>query len=189
MKIESGLPIFARVNDRLARIAWDLSRARKFRSKSENCADEEMLEGYDDTIGRSLHNIYCGIEGILHDFAAEIDEALPKAPKFHTDLLRQMTTATTSRPSVMRHSPELRTLMRFRHAFRNACEDMMKHHWLLEILESVEKRVIPDLEAGLVAMKDFLDSKIQLPKHSDPSPRARNSPPCRPSKYKRISPR
>lgn len=161
MNIESGLPIFARVNDRLARIAWDLSRARKFRSKSENCADEEMLEGYDDTIGRSLHNIYCGIEGILHDFAAEIDEALPKTPKFHTDLLRQMTTATTSRPAVMRHSPELRTLMRFRHAFRNAYGDTMKHRWLLEILEGVEKRVIPDLEAGLVAMKDFLDSKTQ----------------------------
>ena len=170
MKIETGLPIFARVNDRLARIAWDLARARRFRSKSENCDDKEILEGYDDTIGRSLHNIYCGIEGILHDFAEEIDEALPKSPKFHTDLLRQMTTATVSRPAVMRQSDDLRTLMRFRHAFRNAYGDAMKHHWLLEILEGVEIRVIPDLEAGLEAMKDFLESEHEAPTREDPLP-------------------
>lgn len=108
MKIENGLPVFARVNDRLAKIAWDLSRARKIRSKRDNAANEEMLEVYDDTIGRSLHNIYSGIKGMLHDFAAEIDEALPKSQKLLTDLLRQMTTATASRPAVMQHSDELR---------------------------------------------------------------------------------
>lgn len=178
MKIESGLPIFARVNDRLARIAWDFSRAGKFRSKSEICADEEMLEAYDDAIGRSLHNIYCGIEGILHDFAAEIDEALPKSQSFHSDLLRQMTTATASRPAVMRQSDELRALMRFRHAFRNVYEDAMKHHWLLEILEGVENRIIPDLETGLVAMKDFLDCVIEDPSSESSLQRARNSPAC-----------
>ena len=118
---------------------------------------------FNDSIGRSLHNIYCGIEGILHDFALEIDEKVPTSPRFHANLLEQMTEPTMSRPAVMRHSEELRDLMRFRHAFRNVYGFEMDIGRLLEILDNVEKRILPDLESGLGTMKDFLEADDEDP--------------------------
>lgn len=70
----------------------------------------------------------------------------------------------------MRDSIDLRDLMRFRHAFGNVCGVVMEADGLLEILDGVEKRVFPDLEAGLHAMKEFLEGDHQIPGTNIPSP-------------------
>lgn len=157
MKIESELKIFERMNDRLSRIERDLAKALECRDHYDSCSDIWVKNSLEDSIGRSLHNIYCGIEGILHDFALELDGALPNSPKFHSDLLDQMTKSSNIRPAVMRHSSELHHLLRFRHAFRNVYDDELDFDRLRAILVGVEKRVIPDLMEGLQGMKKYLE--------------------------------
>lgn len=108
-------------------------------------------------MGRSLQNIYCGIEGIFRDFMLEIDGTLTKSPRFHSDLLDRTTKPSSMRPAVMRDSIELRDLMRFRHAFRNVYGEELEAVRLLDILDGVENQVFPDLKAGLQGMKKFLE--------------------------------
>lgn len=59
---------------------------------------------------------------------------------------------------MMRCSEELRDLMRFRHSFRNVNGYEMDIGRLLEILDGAENLILPDLEAGLGTMKEFLES-------------------------------
>lgn len=161
MRIRSSLPIFIRVNRRLDRIGRDLENARESRDLVESCSDQRMLSRLDDSIGRSLHNIYCGIEGILHDFALELDGSVPASSRFHADLLEQITTQLDSRPALMPCSDALKSLMRYRHAFRNVYGESMHEDWLLEILDSVENQILPDLEAGLEGMRKFLEGETE----------------------------
>ena len=170
MKVESELEIFERVNDRLSRIERDMAKARKCRDQYDDCSDSWTRTLLEDSMGRSLQNIYCGIEGILHDFMLEIDGTLPKSPRFHSDLLDRTTKPLSMRPAVMQDSIELRELMRFRHAFRNVYGEELEAGRLLEILDGVDKRVFPDLEAGLQGMKEFLEGDHQIPGTNIPSP-------------------
>lgn len=165
MRIESELAIFDRVNKKLDRIGADLASARECRSLREDFTDPRILMKFNDSIGRSQHNIYYGIEGILHDFALTIDDEVPTSPRLHANLLEQMTEPRSSRPAVMRCTEELRDLMRFRHAFRNAYGYEMDIGRLLEILDGVENLILPDLVDGLGTMKVFLESGI-----GDPEP-------------------
>lgn len=169
MRVRSALPIFIRVNRRLDRIGRDMENARESRDLIEHCTDPRILSRLDDSIGRSLHNIYCGIEGILHDFALELDGSVPASSSFHADLLEQMSTSLDSRPALMQYSDEVKTLMRHRHAFRNGYGEAMQEDWLLEILALVENRILPDLEAGLEVMRKFLEGDHQEPLPSSPS--------------------
>ena len=169
MRVRSTLPIFIRVNRRLDRIGRDMENARESRDLIEHCTDPRMLSRLDDSIGRSMHNIYCGIEGILRDFALELDGSVPASPSFHADLLEQMSTSLDSRPALMQYSDEVKTLMRYRHAFRNGYGEAMHEDWLLEMLASVENRILPGLEAGLEVMRKFLEGEPEEPGFSDPS--------------------
>lgn len=91
MKVQSELAIFERVNDRLSRVERDLAKARKCRDQYDGCADSWTRTLLEDSMGRSLQNIYCGIEGIHHDFMLEIDGEMPNSPRFHTGLLDRTT--------------------------------------------------------------------------------------------------
>ncbi|NDV52877.1 antitoxin [Salipiger sp. PrR003] len=156
MKIASALPLFIRINRKLEKIEVDLSHARRAAEIASGHGTEEAFY-LDDSMGRSLHNIYCGIEGILEDIAIDIDGARPGGARYHADLLDQMTSDTPIRPAAIPDSPELRDLMRFRHFFRNLYGDPLRRDDLLEKVAVVENRIIPDmmnaLQKVLIAME------------------------------------
>ena len=50
--------------------------------------------------------------------------------------------------------------MSFWHMVGRACGTSMRHQELLQKLEAVEERILPDLEAGLSETKAFLETEF-----------------------------
>lgn len=157
MKISSALPLFIRINRKLEKLSNDLDHARDVAvlAKEPDTQDAFYL---DDSIGRSLHNIYCSIEGILEDIAGDIDGSRPNGNRYHMDLLDQMTSDTPLRPAAISDSSELRDLMRFRHLFRNLYGDPLRRNELLEKVQVVDKVIIPDMLGSLEKLNRSLEA-------------------------------
>ncbi|HFD38223.1 MAG TPA: hypothetical protein ENJ31_00010 [Anaerolineae bacterium] len=69
-----------------------------------------------------LHGFYSGVERLLELIAQEVDESLPKGPRWHRDLLAQMSLSVPGlRPAVLRPETQtaLLTYLEFRHVVRN----------------------------------------------------------------------
>lgn len=159
-RIESPQQLFDLLNKKQKLIHLELTHARVCKDRIADGPDPDLSTMIGRDLAYSLHNIYNGIEGILKEIAKTVDEVVPSSSEYHEELLAQMTTPSSRRPAVMRNTPELQDLMRFRNMVRRACGTSMRHRELLEKLKAVEGRILPDLEAGLRETEAFLETEF-----------------------------
>ena len=170
MKIEPSAPLFVRTNVKLARISADLDRAQDARDVMDGIPGqlrheerERVSDALTDSIGRALHNICCGMEGIPEDVAQTVDGEKPSGDRWHSSLPGQMSLPTPVRPAVTDGNSELRDLMRFRHAFRNVCGEPLRREDVLSRLKSVEETVLPGFLSGLEQLEKCMNVKVGNP--------------------------
>lgn len=170
MKVEPSAPLFIRTNVKLSRIAADLDRAKVAGKDMEGLAShlrheelERVRDALNDCIGRALHNVYCGIEGILEDIAETVDGEKPSGKSWHSNLLDQMSLPTSRRPAVMNDHDELRDLMRFRHAFRNVYGEPLRREDVLARLKAVDDVVMPEFLSALERLERHLRVDVESP--------------------------
>lgn len=107
-----------------------------------------------------LHSFYAGVERLLALIATEIDGGLPKSPRWHRDLLEQMTLEIRGvRPAALQ--PETQTALldylEFRHVVRNVYTFDLRPGRLQDLVTGV--RAAFDLaHRDLLAFAEFLDS-------------------------------
>lgn len=183
MKIEPSAPLFVRTNVKLARISAELDRAQGARDVMDGNPGqlrheerERVSDALTDSIGRALHNIYCGMEGILEDVAETVDGEKPPGDRWHSSLPDQMSLPTSVRPAIIDGNSELRDLMRFRHAFRNVYGEPLRREDVLSRLKSVEETVLPGFLSGLEQLEKYMSADVGSPVpqasgpgHDDPS--------------------
>ena len=101
-----------------------------------------------------LHSFYNGLENIFLSIAKGVDSVVPNTPKWHRDLLTQMTRPTLSRGQVL--TPETAQLlaeyMGFRHFYRHS------YSFALDWSEM----------QGLVASLDVVWNVVKSDVHSSP---------------------
>lgn len=126
------------------------------RLSSGTVTDHVLIMGLTDTMARSLHDLYHGIEHILEQVAKVIDRERPAGGSYHALLLDQMTRATADRPAVISDSTGLRDLMRFRHFFRNAYAVEMRVEEVVRKVTTFEESIHPDLLRGIRELREHL---------------------------------
>ena len=108
-KVELELGLLRRL------LAYDDDLLRKVKAADPNPTEVLALAGI-------MHSFYTGIENIFKRIAEEIDSSIPAGPRFHAELLEQMSRPSPQRPAVI--SDELHVIlgdyMGFRHMFRHA---------------------------------------------------------------------
>lgn len=163
MNIKSELPLFLRANAVLDRMQTDMTRALDCREALDVTEEDVLRNALGDSIARSLHNIYCGIETILEDIAETVDGGKPSGSSYHRMLLDQMSVGTKSRPAVIDPSSDIRDLMRFRHVFRKVYGENFRIPELVEKLNIIEQKTLPDFLGRLNQLKDFLEINVEDP--------------------------
>ncbi len=163
LNIEPSAPLFVRTNVKLAQISADLDRAKGARDVMDGIPGhlrreerERVRDALTDSIARALHNICCGMEGILEDIAETVDGEKPSGDRWHSSLLDQLSLPTSVRPAVIDDNSELRRLMRFRHVFRNVYGEPLRREDVLSRLKSVEETVIPNFLTGLEQLEKYM---------------------------------
>ena len=161
MRIDSPDPLFSRINASLLRINDDLSHAKAIREGMKDVKSDLIMSGLDDSIGRSLHNVFCGIEDILGDIAETVDGEKPFGGGWHSKLLDQMSHPTSLRPAVIDDDEELRDLMRFRHVFRKTYGKPLRHEEILAKLKVTDETILPNFLSALQVFRSFLEESTQ----------------------------
>lgn len=161
MRIDSPDPLFSRINASLLRINDDLSHAKAIREAMKDVKSDLIMSGLDDSIGRSLHNVFCGIEDILGDIAETVDGEKPFGGGWHSKLLDQMSHPTSLRPAVIEDDEELRDLMRFRHVFGKTYGKPLRHEEFLAKLTVTDETILPSLLSALQVFRSFLETSTQ----------------------------
>jgi hypothetical protein len=75
-----------------------------------------------DAVALNLHDFYSGLERVFQYIAAHIDQKLPSAGNWHSELLKQMQLEISGlRPAVLssESAGRLEEYLRFRHVVRN----------------------------------------------------------------------
>ena len=108
--------------------------------------------------GGVLHSFYGGVENILKAVARGCDEPLPSGTSWHSDLLKQLSTATTNRPAVL--TPvvvdRLRPYLGFRHVYRSQYAMRLDADRLGDLMDG-----LPAVWQAVEAALDSLDDPSQ----------------------------
>ena len=155
--------MFIRINVMLNRMSADLAQGKYSSSTLKNEKNESERYKTGDSIGRSLHNIYCGMESILKDIANEIDNSKPSGQNFHKMLLEQMAASTNNRPAIINLTSELKDLLGFRHVFRNVYGEPFRLDEMVEKMHTVEHSILPEFIQGLENLRVSLETDIENP--------------------------
>lgn len=110
-----------------------------------------------------LHGFYAGLERLFQLIANEIDGSLPKGPRWHRDLLEQMTLEITEvRPAVLQ--PQTHTALieylEFRHIVRNVYTFDLRSERVAELGRDLSS-VFGLVEQDLQAFMEFLEELAQ----------------------------
>lgn len=107
-----------------------------------------------------LHSFYAGVERLLALIATEIDGGLPKGPRWHRDLLEQMTLKVRGvRPAVLQPETQIALInyLEFRHVVRNVYTFDLRPGRLQELVTGL--RIAFELtQRDLLVFVKFLDS-------------------------------
>jgi ribonuclease HepT-like protein len=103
-----------------------------------------------------LHSFYSGIENCLKRIAIEIDGSVPSGDAWHSQLLKNMASATNLRPQVLSEAlfESLREYLAFRHFFRQAYSFHFDWVKMSHLVLKAERT----LRLFEVEMDSFLDS-------------------------------
>ena len=109
-----------RITDERKKIARTVEEIETRLEKME-AASAEDREDLKDLIAMRLPVFYTGLENIFKRIAQEIDIDEPQGKNWHTDLLEQMSTPRSLRPSVISEKTvaALTRILKFCHRFRN----------------------------------------------------------------------
>ncbi|MCY3551547.1 MAG: hypothetical protein OXH39_13885 [Candidatus Poribacteria bacterium] len=109
-----------RIADERKKIARTVEKIKTRLEKMEAASAEDQ-EDLKDLIAMRLPVFYMGLENIFKRIAKEIDMDEPQGKNWHTDLLQQMSTSRSLRPSVIseKTATALTHILKFRHRFRN----------------------------------------------------------------------
>jgi hypothetical protein len=82
-------------------------------------------------VGATLHSFYTGIERILLLVANHLDESVPNSPRWHRDLISQMSRSTNRRAEILSSELALQftDYLAFRHVFRHSYSNQLR--WTL----------------------------------------------------------
>ena len=162
-EIKSRLPLFDNINRMLDNLSRDLARGKRAQSFIVDSQNEEMIELYSDSLGRSLHNIYCGMEKIMEDIAMEIDKVKPAGKSYHKQLLEQMSTEIKDRPAIIDMNNDIIDILGFRHVFRNLYGQPLRSNEMMEKLHIVEHGILPGFIGNLENLRISMESDIEDP--------------------------
>ncbi|MFN8486551.1 MAG: hypothetical protein U0350_03100 [Caldilineaceae bacterium] len=106
-----------------------------------------------------LHSFYAGLERLFELIAADVDKSQPTTPRWHRDLLIQMTIAASGlRPAVIRLESynALAEYLEFRHVVRNVYTFNLRPLRVIELIEGL-RPVFALVQQDLLTFAAFLD--------------------------------
>ena len=194
LQIKSDDPMFVKINRILACISVDLKRAQAKRFIFENITtgidlssvlkhafhmfeieipanmdfNQELDESLGDSIGKRLHDIYCGMEAIMESVSIEIDSWQP-AKNSYKDLLKLMDIAKIDRPAIIDMNCDIKGLPDFRQSFKEILDEIPCTGELVKNLNVVEQSILPEFLRGLEGLRKFMEDPIK-PSKSEGSP-------------------
>lgn len=136
---------------------------------------DELLDRYSDLLSRVLerepdeveiaavasviHSFYSGIESVFLAVAKSVDERIPSGPRWHSDLLLQMTRSTTPRGQVVSTelAARLSDYLAFRHFYRHAYSFLLRWADLRKLVVALHD-VWAGTKTELLAFADQLGS-------------------------------
>lgn len=87
------------------------------------------------------HSFYHGVETLFLAVAKDLNETLPQGPRWHRDLLEQMSRSTPRRPALISGdtSQSLMQYLAFRHVFRHAYSFLLRSEDVSELAASMQE--------------------------------------------------
>jgi hypothetical protein len=153
--------VAGRIRQELAEVERIVARIERAVAAARQRDQDQDL--YLDSAALNLHDFYAGLERVFQQIAATVDRSVPSGPKWHRELLRQMTVALPQiRPEVLstETARAIDEFLGFRHIVRHTYAFELD----LERIEHLAGRLRPafaQVRAELLAFAEFLDQLVQ----------------------------
>ncbi len=155
--IEAYLSLVNRIYGELDDLDKVIARSEKAVEFSRKFPQDQDL--YMDSAALNLHGFYSGIERLLHQIAAIVDNEVPAGANWHRELLHQMGRELTEvRPAIFSETTieKLDEYLRFRHVVRN----LYTFSFIPEQIDRLVKQARPlfiQIKSELLIFIEFLE--------------------------------
>ena len=152
-----SLPEFAKLSARIARAERELSLMQQY-FQSHASEVEAGDWGAVSAISAGIHNVYNGIEDILHSIARDVDDYVPSGASAHQDILDQMAAEIAgTRPALLDPAlyDGLFELKNFRHMVRHKYGIDLRPDRVMENLDLLN-RIFPRFIQAVVTLEQAM---------------------------------